>query len=59
MNNYDYDEEADDYDYDECDDTHSPYDDWELGCCFPDRCLMPGDHFRAECYDVSMAEATD
>lgn len=32
-------------------------DDRDFGCCFPDRCLMPGEHLRSECYDVEMAEA--
>ena len=26
------------------------------GCCFPDRCLMPGEHLRSECHTAEMLE---
>lgn len=29
----------------------------EFGCCFPDRCLMPGEHLKSECHDVAIMEA--
>lgn len=29
---------------------------YRLGCCMPDRCLMPGEHMVSECFDAEMAE---
>ena len=28
------------------------------GCCFPDICLMPGDHLLSECHTAEMYEAS-
>ena len=28
----------------------------ESGCCFPERCCMPGPHAQAECVSVEMME---
>lgn len=33
-----------------------PDEDDAEGCCFPDRCLMPGTHLRSECHDLAMME---
>lgn len=41
-------------DYEEEEDRTDDEDAWE--CEFPDRCLMPGDHMRSECYTREMAE---
>lgn len=27
-----------------------------IGCLFPDRCLMPGEHLTSECHTVEMLE---
>ena len=29
----------------------------EIGCDFPDECLMPGEHLRSECHTIEMIEA--
>lgn len=29
----------------------------EVGCCFPERCLMPAEHMKSECHDAEMVEA--
>lgn len=28
----------------------------EPGCCFPGRCLMPGEHLSSECHTAEMME---
>lgn len=28
----------------------------EIGCCFPGKCVMPGEHFRNECATAEMME---
>ena len=32
---------------------------WEVGCCFPDNCCMPGVHFKGECHTAEMLEAEE
>ena len=31
-------------------------DDAEEGCCFPDKCCMPGPHLRSECCTAEMMQ---
>jgi hypothetical protein len=44
-----------------CDESDEPdgNPEHEWGCCFPDRCLMPGEHMKSECHDVEMVEAQE
>ena len=29
-----------------------------IGCCFPGKCLMPGEHLESECHTVEMLEGS-
>jgi hypothetical protein len=42
-----------DYDYDD-EDLDDVY---RWTCCFPGKCLMPGEHLRDECHTIEMIEA--
>ena len=54
---YDGQIELDEDDWLEADESRVPEDEDAWECCFPDRCLMPSEHLRSECYDVEMAQA--
>lgn len=44
---------------DDWDDEEREREDDRLGCCFPERCLMPGEHYHWECHDLAMHEALE
>ena len=52
----------DDDDFDGCehgvgfDENCERCEDDPIGCCFPGKCLMPGEHFESECHTVEMVE---
>jgi hypothetical protein len=48
-----------DGDDDEDDDPPDERDENQIGCWFPDECLMPGEHMKSECHTAEMVEAAN
>jgi len=52
----------DDDDFDRCehgvgfDEDCEGCEDDPMGCCFPGKCLMPGEHLESECHTMEMLE---